>query len=119
MVDATRVANRRLTSIEATARLEKFRPNAEAEKKPPPFLALLGKLWAPVPWMLAATIVFELGLGKFVECIVIAVMPVFNASLIGGLPASAPMTAISTPSADDLCIGGFSITMRGMAVLPF
>lgn len=80
-MDATRVSRTGLTSVEAAARLEKFGPNAVAERKPHFILALLGKFWAPVPWMLEATIILELALGKFVEGVVFAVLLVFNASL--------------------------------------
>jgi len=41
----------------------------------------LEKFWAPVPWMLEATIVLELALGKYVEAAIIAVLLVFNAAL--------------------------------------
>ena len=73
--------SRGLTSEEAHRRLLESGPNAVVEKKSHPVLALLSKFWAPVPWMLEATIVLELALGKFVEAIVIAVLLVFNASL--------------------------------------
>jgi H+-transporting ATPase len=73
--------SRGLTSEEARRRLPEFGPNAVAEEKPHLVLALLGKFWAPVPWMLEATVILELVLGKLVEGIVIAVLLVFNASL--------------------------------------
>ena len=41
----------------------------------------LGKLWAPVPWMLEAAIALELMLGKFSEAAIIAALLVFNAAL--------------------------------------
>jgi H+-transporting ATPase len=41
----------------------------------------LGKLWAPVPWMLEAAIALELILGKFSEAAIIAALLVFNAAL--------------------------------------
>jgi H+-transporting ATPase len=41
----------------------------------------LGKLWAPVPWMLEAAIALELVLGKFSEAAIIAALLVFNAAL--------------------------------------
>ena len=44
-----------------------------------PVRLLLGKLWAPVPWMLEVTIALELGLGKSLEAIVVAVLLLFNA----------------------------------------
>ncbi|MGA8567442.1 MAG: cation-transporting P-type ATPase, partial [Candidatus Binataceae bacterium] len=72
--------SRGLTSEEARRRLLESGPNAVIEKKSHLILALLGKFWAPVPWMLEATIVLELALGKFLEGIVIAVLLVSNAS---------------------------------------
>jgi H+-transporting ATPase len=46
-----------------------------------PLRLALGKLWAPVPWMLEAAIVLELLLHKFAEAAIIAVLLVFNAAL--------------------------------------
>jgi len=70
-----------LSTEEARRRLLEHGPNAVPQEKPHLILALLSKFWAPVPWMLEATIVLELALGKFVEGIVIAVLLVLNASL--------------------------------------
>lgn len=78
---AVKVPSRGLTSEEARRRLLESGPNAVAEKKPHPILALLGKFWAPVPWMLEVTIVLEVALGKFLEAAVIAVLLMFNSSL--------------------------------------
>ena len=68
-----------LSSDEAALRLRKHGPNATPEPHASPGRALLGKLWAPVPWMLEATIVLELGLGKTLEAVVVAVLLIFNA----------------------------------------
>jgi H+-transporting ATPase len=70
-----------LTAAEAAERLRHYGPNAAAEERRHPVLALLGKLWAPVPWMLEVTIVLELLLGRHAEAVVIAVLLVFNAVL--------------------------------------
>ena len=70
--------SRGLTGEEARRRLLESGPNAVIEKKPHLILALLGKFWAPVPWMLEVTIVLELALGKFLEAAVISVLLVFN-----------------------------------------
>ena len=70
-----------LSSEEARRRLLESGPNAVAEERPHLFQAVLGKFWAPVPWMLEATVVLELVLGKFAEGFIIAVLLVFNASL--------------------------------------
>jgi H+-transporting ATPase len=46
-----------------------------------PLLVFLGKFWAPVPWMLEATIALQLLLGKTVEAIIIAILLGFNSVL--------------------------------------
>ncbi len=46
-----------------------------------PLRMALEKFWAPVPWMLEAAIVLELGLGKYIEAAIIALLLVFNAAL--------------------------------------
>ncbi len=46
-----------------------------------PWHRALGKLWAPVPWMLEAAIVLELVLRNFTEAGVIAALLVFNAAI--------------------------------------
>ncbi len=70
-----------LTSDEARRLLTKFGPNAMPDTSMHPVRMALGKFWAPVPWMLEAAIVLELGLGKYVEAAIIAGLLVFNAAL--------------------------------------
>jgi H+-transporting ATPase len=70
-----------LSSAEAAQRLRQYGPNTVQEKRLHPGLALLGKFWAPVPWMLEATIVLEVILGKLTEAGVIGALLVFNAVL--------------------------------------
>src|ERR1700728_2228220 len=70
-----------LSSEEARARLEKVGPNAMPDVALHPLRRALGKVWAPVPWMLEAAIVLELVLGKYVEGAIIAALLVFNAVL--------------------------------------
>src|SRR5580700_8904377 len=70
-----------LTSDEARTRLEKSGPNAMPDTAPHPLQRALTKFWAPVPWMLEAAIVLEIGLGKYVEAAIVAVLLVFNAAL--------------------------------------
>src|SRR5579885_2413719 len=70
-----------LTTEEARRRLEQYGPNAVAEEKPRLLRALAGKFWAPVPWMLEATIVLELILHKNLEAVIIGLLVVFNAVL--------------------------------------
>jgi len=70
-----------LTTDEARRRLTELGPNEVADAAERPFRRALGKLWAPVPWMLEAAIVLELILGKYLEGGIIAVLLVFNAAL--------------------------------------
>ncbi|HUY38796.1 MAG TPA: HAD-IC family P-type ATPase [Candidatus Binataceae bacterium] len=66
---------------EAARRLAQFGPNTVADTSVNPLLSALGKFWAPVPWMLEAAILLELGLGKFVEAAIIGFLLLFNAAL--------------------------------------
>ncbi len=70
-----------LSQAEAEKRLQQYGPNALPEQKVRLWLVLLGKFWAPVPWMLEVTILLELYLGKNVEALVIGFLLVFNAIL--------------------------------------
>ncbi len=70
-----------LTGAEAAARLRQHGPNAVPEARPHPWRVLLGKFWSPVPWMLEATVVLQLALGKTDEAVVIAILLFFNALL--------------------------------------
>ncbi len=47
----------------------------------PSLMRAVGKLWAPVPWMLEAAIVLQLSLGDYVGASVIALLLIFNAGL--------------------------------------
>jgi len=70
-----------LSREDAETRLRQYGPNAVREAKPHLFLAIAQKFWAPVPWMLEATIILELILGKRPEAIIIGFLLVFNAGL--------------------------------------
>jgi H+-transporting ATPase len=70
-----------LTSDEAHTRLEKDGPNAMPDSSAHPLRNAVAKFWAPVPWLLEASIVLELMLHKYYEAAVIAAFLVFNAAL--------------------------------------
>jgi H+-transporting ATPase len=70
-----------LTRKQAEIRLRQYGPNAVPEARSHLFLAIARKFWAPVPWMLEATIILEVILGKRPEALVIGFLLVFNASL--------------------------------------
>ena len=78
---AQEVASKGLTSDEAHARLEKDGPNVTPDTSAHPLRNALAKFWAPVPWLLEASIVLELVLHKYYEAAVIAALLVFNAAL--------------------------------------
>ncbi len=68
-----------LSLVEAKRRLAEYGPNAIPEEHPKIWLIFLRKLWAPVPWMLEASIVLELILGKTIEALIIGLLVIFNA----------------------------------------
>ncbi|MGA3126258.1 MAG: plasma-membrane proton-efflux P-type ATPase [Candidatus Korobacteraceae bacterium] len=70
-----------LTGDEARALLAKYGPNAMPDTTIQPWRMVLGKFWAPVPWMLEAAIILQAVLHEYVEAAVIAGLLVFNAAL--------------------------------------
>jgi H+-transporting ATPase len=70
-----------LTNDEATVRLMTDGPNAMPDVSVRPIINLLGKFWAPIPWLLEASLILELGLHKYVEAAIIAGLLIFNATL--------------------------------------
>jgi H+-transporting ATPase len=81
-----------LTGDEARRRVEEFGPNAIAEEAPSVRRALLGKLWAPIPWLLEAAIILQIGTGRYLEAAVIGGLLAFNATL--GLLQESRATAV-------------------------
>jgi H+-transporting ATPase len=70
-----------LTAAEVATRLSQFGPNAVREEQPHPVRRFLERFWAPIPWLLEATIIIQLFLGERVEAGVIAGLLVLNAVL--------------------------------------
>src|ERR1035441_4225210 len=75
------IASNGLTSAEAHSRLQKDGPNAMPDVSAHPLRNALVKFWAPVPWLLEASIVLQVVLHKYAEAAVIAGLLVFNAAL--------------------------------------
>jgi H+-transporting ATPase len=92
------VAPKGLTSDEAHTRLEKDGPNAMPDTTDHPLRNALAKFWAPVPWLLEASIALELALHKYYEAGVIAALLVFNAVLayLQESRAQATLTALKS-----------------------
>ncbi len=70
-----------MTSAEARARLEQFGANAVREEPPHPLRQFLNRFWAPIPWLLEATVIIQLFLHEQVEAAVIGGLLVANAVL--------------------------------------
>ena len=87
-----------LSSEEAGQRLRKLGPNSMPDASVHLIRSALAKFWAPVPWMLEAVIVMELGLHDYVEAVVIAVLLIFNAALsfLQESHAQATLTALKS-----------------------
>ncbi len=78
---APKIASKGLTSDEARTRLQKDGPNAMPDVSAHPLRNAFAKFWAPVPWLLEASIVLQIVLHKYAEAAVIAGLLVFNAAL--------------------------------------
>lgn len=70
-----------LTNDEASKRLQKDGPNAMPDTSAHPLRDVLGKFWAPVPWLLEFAIILQVVLHKYIEAAVIAGLLIFNAAL--------------------------------------
>ncbi len=70
-----------LSTEEATRRLAQAGPNEVAEEHEPALKRMARHFWAPVPWMLEATIVLQVALGKHIEALMIGALLLFNVGL--------------------------------------
>jgi len=75
------IAESGLTGDQARSRLQKDGPNSMPDSSAHPLRDALAKFWAPVQWLLEASIVLEIALHKYYEAAVIATLLVFNAVL--------------------------------------
>ena len=69
-----------LTSDAASTRLQKDGLNAMPNTSDHPLRNVLAKFWAPVPWLLEAAIVLQVGMHKYTEAAVVAGLLFFNAA---------------------------------------
>jgi H+-transporting ATPase len=74
-------ASNGLTSKVAQSLLEQDGPNATPDTSVHPLRNALAKFWAPVPWLLEASIVLQVLLHKYFEATIIAGLLIFNAAL--------------------------------------
>jgi H+-transporting ATPase len=81
IMPAPKGASKGFTSDEAHARLKRDGANAMPDILDHPLRNALAKFWAPVPWLLEASIVLVIALQKNYEAAVIASLLIFNAAL--------------------------------------
>ena len=70
-----------LAEAEAQRRLAQYGPNEIPERRRHPLLTLLKKFWGPIPWMLEATILLQVVLGKAGEAAIIAALLIVNVGI--------------------------------------
>lgn len=70
-----------LSSAEAARRRAEFGPNAVTEEPERPVLRVVKHLWAPVPWMLEASVILQLVVGERLEALMITTLLCLNVSL--------------------------------------
>lgn len=72
---------RGLSSAEAAKRLAADGPNEVREVHESAAKRILQHFWAPVPWMLEATVILQLAIGGYLEAALIAAILIFNVAL--------------------------------------
>lgn len=70
-----------LSSAEAVSRRAEYGPNVVAEEQVHPLKRLARHFWAPVPWMLEATIALQIVIGQRLTALLIAMLLVLNVIL--------------------------------------
>ena len=70
-----------LSSVEAARRLAEFGANAVTEEHVHPLKRIARHFWAPVPWMLEATIALQIAIGQHLTASIIAILLVVNVIL--------------------------------------
>jgi len=70
-----------LSKEQARQLLQTIGPNTMPDTTEHGLSLALKKFWAPVPWMLEATIILQITLGDYTEASIIAALLVFNAAL--------------------------------------
>ena len=70
-----------LSSEEAARQRAEFGPNAVVERHVHPLMRVARHFWAPVPWMLEATIALQIAIGQRLTALLIAMLLVLNVAL--------------------------------------
>jgi H+-transporting ATPase len=83
-----------LPSSEASLRLAKFGLNAVVEERVSPLERIVRHFWAPVPWMLEATIALQIAIGQRLTAFLIAALLILNV-VLGSLQESRADAALA------------------------
>jgi H+-transporting ATPase len=70
-----------LSATEAASRRAQFGPNAAVEEAVHPLTKLARQFWAPVPWMLEATIILQMAIRQWLTAAVVAALLLCNVAL--------------------------------------
>jgi H+-transporting ATPase len=70
-----------LSSLEVESRQTKFGSNTVAEEDVHPIKRLAMYFWAPVPWMLEATVVLQIAIGQELTAFMVALLLLLNVAL--------------------------------------
>jgi H+-transporting ATPase len=70
-----------LSSVEAVRRRAEFGPNAVVEEHVHPLARVARHFWAPVPWMLEATIILQIAIGQRLTGALVAALLILNVVL--------------------------------------
>jgi H+-transporting ATPase len=70
-----------LTQAEAARRLASDGPNAVKDAADDPLREVVGKFWAPVPWLLEGAVVLQLFLREYTQAAIVFGLLIFNAVL--------------------------------------
>jgi H+-transporting ATPase len=80
-IAATPVTPTGLSTAAAASRMSRFGPNATPDEQLHPLRRVLRHFWAPVPWMLEATIVLQIVIGERLEASMVALLLLLNVGL--------------------------------------
>jgi H+-transporting ATPase len=83
-----------LTTAETASRRAQFGPNAVVEEPVHPLMRLARHFWAPVPWMLEATIGLQIFIGQWLTASMIAALLILNV-LLGAFQESRANAALA------------------------
>lgn len=75
------VALQGLSTRQAQALRDRFGPNAVPPEKREPLRTVAARLWAPVPWLLEATLLLTVFTARYADSVAIVVLLLFNAAI--------------------------------------